>query len=381
MHYPITLAAVGDIAFPGSLADQSTGEVFSSVASLFQGADLAIANLENPLVSNGEAAEGKCTLRGTPDWAKRMREAGIGLVTLANNHMMDHGEEGLFSTIRCLESEGILHVGAGKNREEACAARFLDVKGGGRLAFLARSSVEVSSPCYATDTRPGVAFFEQEETLDQIRNCKGKADRLILLIHWGIEEYLYPTREQRTLARSMIDSGVDLILGHHPHVIQGVERFPKGMVAYSLGNFLFDEFEWTLEEPNGVKKTFFSTLSGSNREGVLLQVTWEGPQSMRAVPVFTRIETNGVISIDSAKEREARNNRLSKVLHLPFYPAWWQVYALKKEWDLRMGGRMSPGHLVKNLAKIRLRHIKELHQTLRRSMKIVTGRSTNPYED
>ena len=380
MRYPLLLSAVGDLSFQGEHADRPSMDVFAPVVPIFRKSDIALANLENPLFSGGTPVRGKCTLRGSPGWAEVLRDAGINLVTLANNHIMDYGEEGLFSTTRSLEASGIAYVGAGRNKEEACKAMLFELKEG-RVAFLARSSVVVSSACYSTETRPGAAFFDVEETRDRVKRCKEEADIVVLLIHWGLEEYLYPSMEQRSLAAKLIDAGADLILGHHPHVLQGMERISNRPVIYSLGNFLFDEFEWTLNTTSGEEKKYFSSLSSKNRESVLLQVTWEGSETIRVDPVFTRIEKGGTVSLDSSTSREVFTNQLSKRLCSPVYPFWWRGYALKREWDLRLSRNLSFSGIIKRLWKIRFRHVRELYNTMRRSASIVSEKSTNPYED
>ncbi|MEW6439966.1 MAG: CapA family protein [bacterium] len=382
MAFPITIAAVGDVAFAGPRADRPSPELFRAVLPCLTGADLAVANLESPLLENGKPIPGKCTLRGSPGWAAVLREAGIRLVTLANNHVMDYGEEGLSATLAALAAAGVRHVGAGKNRVEACAPVFLEV-GSARLAVLARTSVIVSSPSHATEARGGVAFLHEGETLEQVRRCRTGADAVAVLLHWGIEEYQYPSVVQRRLAAKLIAAGADLVIGHHPHVLQGVEPLHGALVAYSLGNFVFDDFEWTLPRAGGGERRMVSRLAPENRLSMVLRIVLEGPaaRTVRCVPVFTRIDETGAVALDESASRAALfEDRLCKRLGHPLYAPWWRAYALRREWKLRVGERLSPGRLARRIRKLRPRHARELWHTLVRSIRIVSGKSTNPYE-
>ena len=159
MASKVTIAAAGDISFAGPNAEAPSMSMFSQIIGALKGFNLVIGNLESPLVADGNPIPGKCTLRGEPGCAELMKEAGIHLVSLANNHTMDYGEAGLFSTMRALGLAGIKYVGAGRNIEDACAPLFVNVDGG-RISVLARTSVIVNSPSYAERDLPGVAFLD-----------------------------------------------------------------------------------------------------------------------------------------------------------------------------------------------------------------------------
>ena len=370
------LLAVGDISFYGRNCDNPRKDVFSSVKHFFRSADLIVCNLENPLTGIGSPTPGKCTLRGAPDWAVLMKEAGINLVSLANNHMMDYGAEGLYDTICALDLSGIRHVGAGENKEEACAPVFVSA-GEMSIAFLARSSVIVSSQSYAGHSTPGVAFLEPDELIHNIKICKKKADLVVVLLHWGLEDYAYPTPAQKSIARQLVEAGADAILGHHPHVLQGIQRINESVIAYSLGNFLFDDFMWKPCE--GYNEMMF-TLSVSNRRGMILQMSWNETKNLECSEVFTRINADGHIVPDSVSDRTAEFKTISKGINRPLYSYWWRLYALSREWDLRVKHKLNFERIRGNIWKIRPRHIKELMQSLRKSTNIARGKSTNPYD-
>lgn len=374
-----SIAAVGDISFAGRNADSPSLNVLSGVIPVLKESNLVIGNLESPLVSCGDPAPGKCTLHGDPGWAELMKDAGITLVGLANNHMMDYGDAGLFSTMRALDSVGINYVGAGGDIEGACAPLFLDIKEK-RLAFLARTSVIVTSPSYAGAKQAGVALLDIEETKQKLKMCKNQSDIVILLVHWGLENYSYPSPNQRQMAEELIDAGADVILGHHPHVLQGMEQISNGMVAYSLGNFLFDEFEWTLNGTEIGSKKILSPLSRQNREAIILNLTWNPNGSFKINPIFTRVDEEARVKIDLTPYRDTRFKSLNKKLYYPFYKCWWHIYSMKNEWHVRIKPRLSWGNTIRKIHKLRIRHIKEFFGTFQKSAKIALGKTTNPYD-
>ena len=380
MQSHFRISAVGDISFAGRNADKPSTEIFKLISPIFKKSDLVVGNLEGPLFDGRNSIMGKCTIRGCTRWAKVLRDTGFDILSLANNHIMDHGEAGLLSTIRSLEQNGLVYLGAGKNRKDAYAPKFIDAYNL-RLAFLARTSVIVSSPCYAEENKAGVAFLDVSETKEYIKLSKKSADIVILLIHWGIEDYVYPTPEQRYLANEFIDGGADIILGHHPHVIQGIEQIKNSLVAYSLGNFLFDEFEWTLNISGDKPKKQILSLSAENRKGVILNILCK-EKHFELAPVFTHIDVDreARVTLDSTLNKAHGFTTLSEKFRLPYYKYWWRIYSLKKEWNIRIKPKLSFRNLFHKIQKIRFRHFKELFSILRRSAKITTGKTTNPYD-
>ena len=200
------------------------------------------------------------------------------------------------------------------------------------------------------------------------------------MVHWGLEEYRYPSPVQRQLAKQLLEAGVDLILGHHPHVLQGYESVGDGIVAYSLGNFVFNEFEWTYVLPNGEISRQFSPLSPENRESVIATFEWLGGGAPIVSTAFTRIGYRGEAIIDVGANREAEWTTLCTGLRRGWYGIWWRWYAMRQEWNLRLGDHMSAPQLFAKLHRIRLHHFASLCGSLRRSVRIVSEKSTNPYE-
>ncbi len=377
---PFRLSAVGDISFEGSEADSPSVECFEDIVATFQQVDLVVANLECVLTSIGrDGIPGKCTLRSSPEWGQVLRKAGVGLVSLANNHTMDFGPVGLFDTMEALRQADVNFVGAGRNRDEACAPVFLDIAQR-RVAFLARSTVTVSAPTYATENIPGVAFLDIDQTVGAIRACRSRADLVVLMLHWGIEEYSYPSLAQRVLAKQLIEAGASAILGHHPHVLQGVEQIGAGIVVYSLGNFVFNEFEWTYALPGGEFLPQFASLSSGNRDGVIATLEWSGGSVPTVTTVFTRIGHSGEVVVDSNPVRQNEWRTLCAGVSRCFYGMWWRWYAMRREWTLRLGDHASLTRVLGSLHRIRMQHITRAFGSLLRSLRIVTEKSTNPYE-
>ena len=340
--------------------------------------DLVIANLENPLVDGGCAVPGKCTLRGAVGWAQVLKDVGVHAVTLANNHIMDYGKEGLLSTLDALDQAGIQYVGAGQDIAGAEGPLLFNIKGK-KIALIARTSVVVASPSYAGESAPGVAFFDLEQTVEMVGHLKKTSDYVVLLIHWGLEEYLYPSPDQRKQAKILVEAGVDLILGHHPHVLQGTESIQTSLVNYSAGNFFFDEFFWSFINRDGEPQEAFSKLSDDNRKGMILQVEFLG-QHLKYDCTPTFIEETGTIRVEQLPARTKQLKRLSAVLKWPFYSRLWRLYAVKKEFQLRILPMISGKLTWSTLKKVRLRHFKQLFGAIRRSSKIASEKSTNPYE-
>jgi poly-gamma-glutamate synthesis protein (capsule biosynthesis protein) len=238
------LLSVGDIMLGRSVATESDssglGEdyPFALVNSLTHSADLTFGNLESPLVSpaNLDKAQSKGYLfPGRPQSAQALKKAGFGLVTFANNHALDYGSAGVEDTLTALEAAGVGYVGAGTN---PYAPRYLE-KNGLKLAFIAATDVPPSG-LKPEETNAPIALFEQDKILKTIVEAHKKADVVIVALHWGEEYQAVPSLRQQEFAKQAAASGANLILGAHPHVVGQFEVIGQTVVAYSLGNFVFD---------------------------------------------------------------------------------------------------------------------------------------------
>lgn len=203
-------------------------------------ADIFMANEEFPFSDRGSAAEDKqYTFRLPPSRLHIMQEIGPDILTLANNHILDYGTDALLDTCALLDEAGIRRVGAGANLEEAKKLEVMEVKGK-RVGFLAASRVIPVSSWTVGKSHPGVlTTYDPAILLKEIQAAGDQCDYLVVYIHWGIERNTEPEEYQRTLARQYIDAGADLVVGSHPHVLQGIEYYKGKPILYSLGNFVF----------------------------------------------------------------------------------------------------------------------------------------------
>jgi poly-gamma-glutamate synthesis protein (capsule biosynthesis protein) len=238
----VVINAAGDIMLAGRLAPvvaaRGADYPFRGVAPLLRQGDLAMGNLEAPLSRRGTEFTGKrFRFRASPASAAALKTAGLSLVTLANNHIMDYGAVALEDTLMLLGQQGIAAAGAGPNLASARRPHMATVKGK-RLAFLAYSLTQPTE-FFATAKSPGTAPAIPRVFDADIRAAKKGADHIIVSFHWGMEGAAKPTAIQQLYARRAIDAGADVVIGHHPHVLQGMEYYRQGVIIYSLGNLVF----------------------------------------------------------------------------------------------------------------------------------------------
>lgn len=235
----ITLGFVGDIyAFQPTLAKwRSNPACFNTALHWLRQADVRFANLEAPLVDCGTPLFSTgVRLFSPPSVTELLRQLQLDIVGIANNHMNDYGPEGVLSTLEFLEKAQIHAIGAGRDLSGALQPRFIE-KNGTRLAYLAACDDEGGGAARRT---PGVSLLHPPTLLAQVREVRDKADVVVVSIHTGLEFCPVPEPFFHNLAHELIDGGATVVVGHHPHVPQGIERRGAGLIAYSLGDFLFD---------------------------------------------------------------------------------------------------------------------------------------------
>ena len=250
----LTIAAVGDLMLGRTVGARVVADgpefVFDDeVASVLRDADLTIGNLETSISERGTPADKGYTFRAPPLTTRALAIAGFDVVSLANNHSLDYGAEALADTFQHLNASGVLAVGAGPNRSAAHAPIVIE-RNGLRIAVLglvdAPPEGDFNREAWeAQPSRPGVAWADEETVIEMVTQADAAADLVVLMIHFGVEFSATPSESQRMLARSAIDAGADLVIGSHPHVLQEVEVYRGGLIAYSLGNFVFDGFDGT----------------------------------------------------------------------------------------------------------------------------------------
>ncbi len=211
--------------------------LYNDLLPIIQNADIAITNLESPLLEEGQPIKKTGpNLKSPTKSIEAIKFGGFDMVTLANNHMMDYGKEGLFSTIQVCEKNNVRHVGAGSNLEEAKRIEYFDIKGS-RIAFINCCENEWST---TQGDYPGCNPLSEVSLFYQIKDAKDSADYVILIIHGGHETYEYPSPRMKQLYRWFIDLGVDAVIGHHTHCFSGYEIYKEKPIVYSLGNFILD---------------------------------------------------------------------------------------------------------------------------------------------
>ncbi len=242
---PVNLVFSGDILLSDHVMNAYNkggirGVLDSQFQSVIDEADIFMANEEFPFSNRGTAAADKqFTFRVDPSLVSVFKELGIDLVTLANNHAMDYGTDALLDTCDTLDEAGIARVGAGKNLDEAKAPVILEAKGK-KIGFLGASRVIPVASWNATSTKPGmITTYDPQILVDEIKKLRSQCDYLVVYVHWGIERKETPEDYQRTLGKQYIDAGADVVIGSHPHVLQGVEYYKGKPIVYSLGNFIF----------------------------------------------------------------------------------------------------------------------------------------------
>ena len=233
----LKLTAVGDIMLDRKvgqmIAAHSCNYIVEQVAPDLA-ADLIFANLESPLSTVGSHDPSNCVFRANPAYVKVLTLAGFNIVSFANNHCTDPGAEGYQQTLQHLDDAGIKYCGAAHDRSQASWLRIMTVRGL-KVGFLAFTDLDFEVGC------PSRVSSDLSKHRALIAAAKNKCDLLVVSYHWGTEYHEQPTDRQRHLAHVTIDAGADLILGHHPHVLEGIEVYHGHPIVYSMGNFIFDQ--------------------------------------------------------------------------------------------------------------------------------------------
>lgn len=274
----IKICAVGDLMLSARIIDvverKGVDYCFDSTRSIIQKADIAIANLEAPLTKIGTEYKDKTfTFKVPPHFISGISNSGFDVVTLANNHILDYGCEGLINTINELNKVNIVFCGAGENKQQACSPKFVECKGF-KVAFVGFSMV-YPEEFWAKSNRCGTCYPSESDLEILMQQCENEADLTIVSFHWGAEKRNSPKDYQINYAHRAIDFGADLVLGHHPHVLQGLEVYKGRLIAYSLGNYIF------------------GSLSETARTSAILNIMLDSDKTIyaRVIPINVHNET------------------------------------------------------------------------------------------
>jgi poly-gamma-glutamate capsule biosynthesis protein CapA/YwtB (metallophosphatase superfamily) len=372
------LHAVGDVLLALNMVELMATHgyeyPFCQVAPVLRAADLVFGNLECPLSRRGRPFDpqqpGGKYFCGPPEAIQGLRLAGFNVLNLANNHILDFGPEALADTVALLRENGIHVMGVGADRDEARRPLCLTTQGV-RVAFLA-----YSSRFPAGRDSPGSTPFDFRVMCADVRRARSQADVVVVSCHVGIEFFSYPLPQHRQTLHRLVDEGADLVLGHHPHVLQGIERRGQGIIAYSLGNFVFDtayEAEEALTRPRA------SVLLGREIEGASLdmlsrsvifrcELTQEGVEDYELIPI--RLNEQGQPAIATGGEAEAI---LSEVERLSANLDGAAGFDLQDLQDAKLravlSGRLrrNPLAMLTRLHRLRRDHLRFLIRSLRPS--------------
>jgi poly-gamma-glutamate capsule biosynthesis protein CapA/YwtB (metallophosphatase superfamily) len=288
----LTIVAVGDIMLGrgvGSRLEKGNFDYkypFEEVVDFFSEGDIVFGNLEHPMTNSEKCFDKryKYVLKSKPEAVESLKYAGFNLLNLANNHILDYYDRGLFDTLDILNSNGIMYSGAGKNINEAREPAVIE-KNGIKTALI--SYTDMSEYFYAgnpsinfaaEENKAGVAPRKLESILEDIGKVRKSVDILMVSLHWGVEESFDVQPEQVEFAHQLIDKGADVILGHHPHQFQAIEIYNGKPIFYSLGNFIFDQ-----NDPEN-QESFIVIMKYKNKE----------LSSLIAIPVKTQAKTRVV---------------------------------------------------------------------------------------
>ena len=282
----VRLMAVGDVMLGRSIGKRvkryGPEIVFQDVQSVLDNADILVVNLECDITTSTDREDKHYTFKAPPITADALSLAGVDVAGVANNHAMDWGEQGLLDTIGYMKDRGIATPGGGKNRAEAYAP-VLITRNGLTVAFLAYTDAFTESTGFntkewqATRDTPGLAIARPKRIAADVAKAKTQADVVVVLVHAGYEYVPTHNSEQRAYANAALDAGATLYLGAHPHVLQGYKKQGAKLIAWSLGNFVFD----------GMDGASVSTILAVdiNKDGVQ-RVKWHPVQLVNGFPTL-----------------------------------------------------------------------------------------------
>jgi poly-gamma-glutamate capsule biosynthesis protein CapA/YwtB (metallophosphatase superfamily) len=279
-----TVTVVGDLMLGRRVGEQlaragDPAAVLRPMAARLAAADLTIGNLESTLSRAGAPRQGGDSFAAAPAVRDGLRLAGFDVLSLANNHVGDFGPRALVETVRRVEAGGFAAVGAGPDLARAAQPVVVERHG---VTFGVVAFDAIGESPAATGERPGVlrvrmrprtgplAPADLDRVTAVVRDLAARVDVVLVLPHWGTQYTTRTVRDQRVVARALVRAGADVVVGGHPHWVQGVESVGGALVVYSLGNFVFD-----------------MDFSRETQEGAALELTFNGPRlgGVRLVPV------------------------------------------------------------------------------------------------
>jgi poly-gamma-glutamate synthesis protein (capsule biosynthesis protein) len=286
----VRLGAVGDLLLTDAAspaADRPPRDIGDELRRRLEACDVVFGNLECTLPGGGETVPTEPRVVASAAPVERLLAARFHVVTLANNHAFDCLAEGFRATRGLLDRLGVAWFGAGEDLAEAAAPTVLEV-GHVRLAFVAAVDHRSGPSRFATEDAWGVAPLDVPRLVETVARLRNEADHVIVSVHWGEERFLIPSPMQIRQAHALADAGASLILGHHPHVVQGLEVYGGVPIVYSLGNFAADDVPFSDGD--------VMTWNRTERTGCLLTADL-GPDGAANVTQTDVMAANGVIHV------------------------------------------------------------------------------------
>jgi len=239
----------------------------------FQGVDIVMANLEGAVTNSGEHYEPRVAIDFSFDKndVQKLSDYNFNFFTLANNHITDQGWQGFNETQRNLNELGFNYVGCADKKVDECSIKVVNINDT-KISMLAYSMVYGS--------------LDEEKILEQVSSARNNSDLVIINMHWGVEYEHYARSNQKELAHNIIDAGADIIIGHHPHVVQEIEIYNNKPIFYSLGNFIFDQY-----------------FSRETQEGLAIGLTWQRDEIQIDLFPFYSERSQAQLMTDERKQK------------------------------------------------------------------------------
>lgn len=360
MNNKITLAFMGDSMIGGEMINYASRhnigllDGFKHINTYISDVDILVLNLEGPIFSGPNIRPDVTSIHSNHPEILGLFRNKLRIFNLANNHIMDYREEGLGKTLRLLREHGIYFLGAGRNVDEADKELIVEQKGL-KIAFLAYTSNEpFVGAVIATEGQAGSASFDNLDRITKkISYLRNIADIICISMHWGREHFIYPNPDQVKAAHILVEAGADIIIGHHPHVVQGVENYRGALIAYSLGNFYLPPVRSTTGR--------IEPRKAGGKEFVMLKLTRgrSGYAAMKMVGGMMQED----FTLKPYNETEQINflanlKKISEPLCSKDYAKYWKRYKVRRDKELE---REAFVEAVRKLVNIPL---KELVQTL-----------------
>jgi poly-gamma-glutamate synthesis protein (capsule biosynthesis protein) len=274
------LIFAGDVMFSRAVRREILGKKDSSmpfrkIAPLLQAADLTFVNLESPFSDEGPYHDGGLVFHAAPEMIEGLKLAGVNIASTANNHARDCGPHGVEFTMKWLRSHGIRPIGSAET-ELAAHDGVVVARNGVRFGFLGYTFDQKNGNW--KDIDPRIPLTDPAVVAHDVAELKKRCDVVIVSMHNGIEYQPKPSEAQITFAHAAIDAGAKLVIGHHPHVVQPSEEYHGGMIFYSLGNFVFDQYQREATQHGEVVQVSFLGRNILDTHVMKVKITPSGPE-------------------------------------------------------------------------------------------------------